>query len=104
MLPTQDPGLVLEARSPGYRRYRRLSDGRRWEVHGECDGRGSCIVGAVLADGTYVKSLDHLAELRAERGADYPSRLYTLDCPFSAEATGSCCPLTRSDLETCRGN
>lgn len=43
--PTCDPHVVIEERREGYIRYR-CDDGRRWEVHGVCDGRGHCWQGA----------------------------------------------------------
>lgn len=43
---TADPTVVIEHERPGYVRYRSL-DGRRWEIHGTCDYRGDCLVGAV---------------------------------------------------------
>lgn len=49
MEPTADPFVVIEERGPGYIRYRR-DDGRRWEVHGVCDRRGDCLIGAIIPD------------------------------------------------------
>lgn len=46
MEPTVDPTVFIEEKRPGYVRYRN-ADGRRWEVHGTCDQRGDCLVGAV---------------------------------------------------------
>lgn len=84
MEQTADPHVVIEARGTDWVRYRR-DDGRRWEVHGQCDRRGDCLIGAVLADGTVVRDHAHLAEL-----GDRPDSL--LDVPVTPEFTG-CCPL-----------
>lgn len=56
----------------GYVRYRNAA-GRRWEVHGVCDRRGDCWVGAV-------------------------GPAPTLDCPVTPEFRG-CCPFTYVELE-----
>lgn len=48
--PTSDPGIVIEERTAGMVRYRSLSTGRRWEVHGECTRCGLCVIGAVPAE------------------------------------------------------
>ena len=45
VIPTADPGIQIEEQRPGYVRYRR-DDGYRWEVHGICDKRGDCLIGA----------------------------------------------------------
>lgn len=41
MISTADPHVQLEEIARDYRRYRN-SDGRRWEVFGECSKRGQC--------------------------------------------------------------
>ena len=46
-LPTADPSVWIEEHYEGYTRYRN-SEGRRWEVHGYCDRRGDCLIGAVI--------------------------------------------------------
>lgn len=53
MEPCYGGDTWIEEQRPGYVRYRRV-DGRRWEVHGTCDRRGDCLVGAVLDDGSLV--------------------------------------------------
>lgn len=89
MEPTYDPGVLIEERRPGYVRYRATS-GRRWEVHGVCDQRGDCLIGAVI-EGETIRDHDHLAELRERLGVD---RLISdLDIPVTPEFTG-CCPFT----------
>jgi hypothetical protein len=89
-IPTSDPGVVIEEQRPGYVRYRRLADGRRWEIEGACDRRGWCLVGAVI-DGMQIRDLDHLAQMVAEKGVDRIDS--ELDVPVTPEFTG-CCPLT----------
>lgn len=69
-------------------RYRRLTDGRRWEVHGKCDKRGNCLVGAVI-DGEQVTTIEHARELAA--GYTGP------DSPVTPEFKG-CCPLAFVEL------
>jgi len=46
LIPTVDPDCFIEEEREGYVRYR-STDGRRWEVHGVCDYRGDCLIGAV---------------------------------------------------------
>lgn len=55
--PTFDPCVFIESESPGYIRYWRSTDLRRWEVHGACKNRGYCIIGANLPDGTQPTTL-----------------------------------------------
>ena len=100
-LQTQDIDIVIEERRIGCVRYRRLSTGARWEVHGVCTGRGDCIVGSVLADGTLVRTHEHLGRLKDERGSDFLECMYPLDSPFTPEGVrkGLCCPLTVVELE-----
>ena len=76
--PTCDPAVVIEERRPGYVRYRMLPTGRRWEVHGVCDGRGDCSVG----------SSDPFPGPPEGR----------LDIPVTPEFTG-CCPFRYVELE-----
>jgi hypothetical protein len=56
MEKTADPDIVIESRGNDWIRYRR-SDGRRWEVHGICDRRGDCLVGAIV-DGKVISRAD----------------------------------------------
>ncbi len=46
-MPTIDPCVFIEEEYKGYIRYRNIITGRRWEVYGECDYRGECLVGAI---------------------------------------------------------
>ena len=85
---TQDPDVVIEARDPGFVRYRNTVTGRRWEVHGRCTGVARCIVGAVV-DGKEVKTLKQ-ARAIWKRG-------FFLDCPVTPEFSG-CCPFRFKEL------
>ena len=92
MTPTCDPFIFIEEQREGYYRYRN-GDGRRWEVHGVCDRRALCLVGAVI-DGELVET--------AERGRELAMAYAGLDCPVTPEFTG-CCPFTYVELEPVRG-
>lgn len=46
-VPTIDPYIFIEEEYIGYVRYRNITTGRRWEVYGQCDYRGDCLIGAV---------------------------------------------------------
>jgi hypothetical protein len=69
-MATVDPHVVIEEQRSGYVRYRR-DDGRRWEVHGICDHRGDCIVGAVI-DGHEVTAEEAPVLAKAYAGPDVP--------------------------------
>lgn len=87
MTPTSDPGVFIEEQSAGYVRYQN-AEGRRWEVHGTCDKRGNCLVGAFI-DGVQVTTLEQAQAL---------CNAYTgLDCPVTPEFEG-CCPFTYTEL------
>lgn len=90
-IPTVDPNVVIEAQSIGYVRYRSLSTGHRWEVHGTCDHRGDCMIGAVV-DGVLIRDRAHLDELAAAGFDSLPSQM---DVPISPEFD-TCCgdPIT----------
>lgn len=102
---THDPDVVVEHREPpdghghhGMVRYRRLSDGRRWEVHGHCDYRGNCLIGADI-DGEIVRDHAHLEEIRRRKDVD---RLISeMDVPVTPEF-GGCCPFRFVELERAR--
>jgi hypothetical protein len=88
--PTADPFVVIEDSSPGYVRYRNVTTGQRWEVHGTCDRRGNCLIGAVLdLDGQEVVVRDHahLNELTAQYGSRIDSEM---DVPVTPDFV-SCC-------------
>lgn len=88
---TADPNVLIEERRPGFVRYRHLLTGRRWEVHGVCDRRGDCLVGAVIdtPDGpVLIRSHEHISELQATLGrARVDSEL---DVPVTPEFD-TCC-------------
>lgn len=89
--PTADPEIVIEAQREGYVRYRR-ADGRRWEVHGTCDRRGDCLIGAAIPGfGTVARRGDIARARRALGGARIDS---DLDVPVTPEFR-SCCGADR---------
>lgn len=88
--PTSDRHVVIEERSDGYVRYR-SDDGRRWEVRGECDRRGNCLVGAVIQTPqglVTVESLEHIEQLKQELGVERVDS--TLDVPVGPGFEGCC--------------
>ena len=92
--PTADPSVYLEERRPGYARYVNR-EGRRWEVHGTCDRRGDCLVGATVA-GEFIRDRAHLEDLARRLGRDRVDS--ELDVPVTPEFKG-CCPFTYVELE-----
>jgi hypothetical protein len=81
--PTAEPGVLIEERAPGYVRYIREVTGERWEVHGVCDHRGDCLLGAVI-DGELVTTKRRAKELaESYAGPDVPV----------TEGFEGCCPL-----------
>ena len=86
---TCDPDTLIEEIREGYVRYRRLSDGMRWEVRGVCDKRAWCLVGAVI-DGETVETIERARELAA--AYDGP------DVPVGPGFKG-CCPLEVTVLD-----
>lgn len=90
--PTSDRHVVIEERAPSYVRYR-SDDGRRWEVRGECDRRGYCLIGAVIQTPNglvQVESLEHLEQLKRELGRERVDS--EMDVPVAPGFSG-CCPL-----------
>lgn len=67
---TSAANVKLEEQRPAYRRYRHAN--RRWEVHGECDYRGDCLIGAVIenerGEPEQVRDHQHIAELQERLG------------------------------------
>lgn len=92
--PTADPNTWIEEQRPGYVRYVN-SDGRRWEVYGECDRRGDCLIGAEI-DGECVRDHAHIEELKRRLGKERIDS--ELDVPVTPEFTG-CCPFRYVELE-----
>lgn len=84
-LATLDSHIVIEEQRVGYVRYR-SADGRCWEVHGICDGRRDCMVGAVV-DGVLIESVEQARKLPTPE----------LDCPVGPGFNG-CCPLEVVEL------
>lgn len=95
---TADPTVFIEARGGDWTRYRRTTDGRRWEVHGACDRRGDCLVGAYIAKEGRV--------MRDKKDVEATSLKYALsgrldaeeDVPVTPEFRG-CCPFSFVELE-----
>jgi hypothetical protein len=95
--PTYDPAVFIEEQRPGYVRYRN-TDGRRWEVHGTCDRRGDCLIGATIStpDGPVkVRDHKHLAELGEQLGRERIDS--EMDVPVGPGFKG-CCPLKIAEL------
>lgn len=95
--PTADPYVLIEERREGYVRYRH-ADGRRWEVHGVCDRRGDCLIGAVIdtpAGPVCVRDHDHLERLSVMLGRHRIDS--ELDVPVAPGFDG-CCPLRIVEL------
>jgi hypothetical protein len=88
--PTADPTVFIEEQREGYVRYRN-TDGRRWEVHGTCDRRGDCLIGAVI-DGVEIRDHAHLKEIADKKS---PARIDSeLDVPVTPEFN-TCCGADR---------
>lgn len=86
LVPTADPDVWIEEQRVGYVRYRRTTDGRRWAVHGSCDRRGDCLIGANIG-GVHVRDHAHLAQLAKAT----PGRIDSeLDVPVTPEFD-TCC-------------
>lgn len=83
---TMDPDVLIEKESPGYVLYHNIRSGKRWEVHGICDGRRDCMVGAVV-DGVLIETVEQARALPTPK----------LDCPVAPGFTG-CCPLRIIEL------
>ena len=83
---------MIEEQREGYVRYRN-SDGRRWEVHGICDRRGDCLIGAEI-DGEVIRDYAHLKEIADRKPGRVDSEL---DVPVTPEFEG-CCPFTFVEL------
>jgi len=92
MQPTQDPAIFIEEKRVGYVRYRDIN-GRRWEVHGVCDGRGNCWIGTVRPDGTMIATQEEARQWVA----DFHAKGGGLDSPVGP-GFKDCCPLTIVEL------
>lgn len=75
--------------------YRNLRTGRRWQVIGNCDRRGDCIVGAYIEGFGVIESKADIARARAVTGRE---RLESeMDTPVTPEFEG-CCPFQYVEL------
>lgn len=93
---TADPLIFIEEQRSGYVRYRRSTDGRRWEVWGTCDHRGDCLIGTSVRDerGEWemIRDHAHIEELKQRLGVD---RLdFVIDVPVLPEFD-TCCGAER---------
>ena len=98
-METADPFVVIEEQRTGYVRYRNIETGRRWEVHGVCDRRGDCLIGAVIdtPDGPVeIKDHDHIEQLKQKLGRERIDS--ELDVPVGPGFRG-CCPLRIVELD-----
>lgn len=77
-IETGDPYILIEEQRYGYVRYCN-TEGLRWEVHGVCDHRRHCMVGAVV-NGQEICSVE---EARTLPSPD-------LDCPVGPGFSGCC--------------
>lgn len=73
LTPTADPYVFIEEQRPGYVVYRNTTTGRRWAVHGTCDRRGDCLIGAIVenehGEPEKIRDYNHIAELRRRKGS-----------------------------------
>lgn len=93
MIPTCDPYVGIEEQRAGYVRYRR-TDGVRWEVHGVCDKRGDCAIGAVIdTPGGRVQIQDHEHLRFLAQVLNRPRIQSELDVPIGPDATDCCASL-----------
>lgn len=84
--PTIDPNVFIEEQRRGYVRYVRTTDGRRWEVHGQCSLIGKCWEG--------------IADLKSR--TDWEA--LNLDCPVTPEFNrAGCCQFTYVELAPAGG-
>ena len=89
---TADKTVRIEQAAAGYVRYQ-ARDGRRWEVRGECDRRGLCLVGAGVQTPVglvEIQSLEHLASLAQELARE---RIDSDDDVPVGPGFAGCCPL-----------
>lgn len=94
MKPTSDPFIFIEEKHKGYVRYIN-TDGKRWEVHGECIKLGNCLVGAVIEGFGEIKSHEDIERAKKVLGRERIDS--ELDVPVGPGFTG-CCPLKIVEL------
>lgn len=107
LTPTIDPDVVIEediilpdqidpvSGNVGSRSitYRSISTGRRWQVIGNCDRRGDCMVGGVV-NGFIIHTKADLDQA----GFKAIEAARTFDTPVTPEFD-SCCPFRYIELE-----
>jgi hypothetical protein len=96
VVETADPHVRIEEQREGYVRYR-SDDGRRWEVHGVCDRRGDCLIGAVIDGYGLIESHGDIEAAKRQLGRDRIDS--ELDVPVGPGFSG-CCPLRVEELLT----
>lgn len=76
MIRTADPHVFIEEQRfnaetgvQNYVRYR-SDDGRRWEVHGECDRRGDCLIGMRIPGYGIINSHEDIEAAKHKLGRD----------------------------------
>jgi hypothetical protein len=97
-MKTVDPFIIIEEQREGYVRYHNVETGSRWEVHGICDRRGNCLIGAVIDTPNgkiQIENHEHLKQLREE--LDRKRIDSELDVPVGPGFT-DCCPLKVVEL------
>lgn len=99
-IKTSDPYVVIEEQRQGYVRYRDTITGRRWEVHGVCDRRGDCLVGAVIEGFGEIKSKADIEKAKKVLGRERIDS--EIDVPVTPEFD-TCCgsedgPFTINEL------
>ncbi len=97
MEETSDPYVFIEEKSKGYVRYIN-TEGKRWEVHGECIQLGNCIIGAVIETEhgpVQIKDHEHIEKLKKELGVERLGSL--MDVPVTPGFSG-CCDLKIVEL------
>jgi hypothetical protein len=73
--------------------YRSLSTGRRWQVIGNCDHRGDCLVGSVIGG----FSVTSKADFESETFKHVAATISAFDTPVTPEFT-DCCPFDYVEL------
>jgi hypothetical protein len=95
MEATSDPHVFIEEKREGYVRYRQVVDGeviRRWEVHGTCDRRGDCLIGAYIEGYGHIISHRDLDDAKRVLGRERIDS--ELDVPVTPEFR-TCCGVDR---------
>lgn len=92
--PTSDPTVFIEEKRKNYVRYIN-TDGKRWEVHGECIRLGNCLIGAVIEGFGQIKDHEDIERAKKKLGKERIDS--ELDVPV-APGFRDCCPLKIVEL------